>query len=238
MASDKMRQLINVGLLILISCGTPNETVDNSYYVEKKLSFYDPYNDRFTFDEWLRNPKNIRTIHETLKKYGYTKLFKDSDLSSGYCSYTGLDDMVSKPCKNIIDSLLITYPDLESAPKYYKEFWLRRKNEKNDTTVYEVLKEIQAELFENKRQMIKENIVNDTILNLIRIRTEWPESDTQALENFDYLKKIGLHNSAYNLLFERYSYYEVKWDNGNLKKGLKKDTVNCCPWPMIEDDTK
>src|SRR5688572_12596853 len=219
-----MRQLIIIGLLILISCGTPNEKIDNSYYVEKSLSFYDPYNYRFTFDKWIRDPKNIRTIHETIKKYGYTKLFDDSDLTSDYCSYTGLDGMVSKPCKNIIDSLIITYPDLESAPKYYKEFWLRRKNEKNDTTVYEVLKEIKAELFEKQRQEIKENVVNDTILNLIRIRTERPQNDAQALKNFDYLKKIGLHNSAYNLLFERYSYYEVKWDNDNLKQGLERDT--------------
>jgi len=233
-----MKQLINIGFLILISCGTPNEKVNNSYYVEKRLSFYDPFNHRFTFDKWIRDPKNIRVVHETIKKYGYTKLFEESELTSDYCDYTGLDDMVSKPCKNIIDSLLITYPQVASAPKYYKEFWLRRKNEKNDTIVYEVLKEIKAELFEEQRQVINEDIVNDTILNLIRIRTEKPKTDAQALENFYYLKDAGLHNSAYNLLFERYSYYEVKWDKDNLEKGLEKDTVDCCPWPIIEDDTK
>jgi hypothetical protein len=234
---EQMRPLINIGLLVLISCGAPNEKEDLNY-IESKLSFYDPFNDKFTFDTWIRNPENIREVHETLKKYGYVKLFSNSDLNSDYCSYTGFDIMVEKPCKNIIDSLLITYPDLASAPKYYKEFWLRRRNERNDTTVYEVLKEIKAELFENQRQRINENIVNDTILNLVRIKTESPKSDTQALENFEYLKKIGLHSSAYNLLYERYSYYEINWDSDDLKKSLKKATTKCCPWPIIEDDTK
>lgn len=233
-----MRRAAYILLLIVTSCGAPDSDVRNTYYVEKRLSFYDPYNETFTFDQWIRDPKNIKVIHETIKKYGYKKLFPSDDLTSDNCSYTGIHDLVTKPCKDIIDSLIITYPYFDSSPKYYKEFWLRRQKEKNDTTVYEVLKEIKAELFTQQKQQIEARLVNDTLLNLIKITVEKPETDAQALKNFQYLKSIGLHGSAYNLLFERYSYYKIKWDNETLKKGLKRDTANCCPLPVIEDDTK
>jgi len=234
----QMKKATYILLLLVISCGTPDSDVRNTYYVEKRLSFYDPYNEAFTFDQWIRDPKNIKVIHETIKMYGYKKLFPSDDLTSDNCSYTAIHDLVTKPCKDIIDSLIITYPFFESAPKYYKEFWLRRQKEKNDTIVYEVLKEIKTELFTQQKQQIEAHLVNDTILNLIRIKVERPETDAQALKNFEYLKSIGLHGSAYNLLFERYSYYEIKWDNENLKNGLRRDTVNCCPLPVIDDDTK
>ena len=52
-----MRQLINIGLLTLISCGKPTETVDNSFYVEKKLSFYDPSDENFSLNVWIRKPE-------------------------------------------------------------------------------------------------------------------------------------------------------------------------------------
>src|SRR5688572_30680021 len=74
MAARQMRQLITIGLLILISCGTPTGTVDNSFYSDKRLSFYDPSDENFSLKVWIRKSENIRILHETFKKYGYSKI--------------------------------------------------------------------------------------------------------------------------------------------------------------------
>jgi hypothetical protein len=233
-----MRQIINVGLAFLISCTTSERQNDKSYYVESRLSFYDPYDQSFTMHKWIRMPDNIRTAHESLKKLGYTILLSDEDLLKSPCWIPGLDQGVrNKTCKNIMDSLIIHYRDIDAAPKYYNEFWLRRKKEGNDKVVYEVLTELKAELFERRRVDVKEELVNDTIVNLLKLRKS-VVTEQAALKNFEYLKSIGLNMSAHNLLYERYDYYDVKWDKEKLDKTLKKDTIKCCPRAVFEDDTK
>jgi hypothetical protein len=233
-----MRQLINVGLLILISCGTPNEKVDNSYYVEKRLSFYDPYDPAYTTDTWIRKPENIRIAHETFKKLGYLNLFSKTELSETPCWIPGLNGGVrGKTCENIIDSLILTYPTIETADKYYREFWLRRKAEGNDLIVFEILKEIKTGLFEKTEPTFDNKLVNDTAYNLIRLR-QGPINDETSIQYFEYLKTIGLYASAYNLLYESPPYDNIKWDREKLRQGLKRDTIKCCPTPIVEDNNK
>lgn len=215
-----------------------SEESDDSYYVENKLSFYDPYNPTFTTDTWIRKPENIKITHETFKKYGYKNLFSENDLNQNPCWIPGLNEGVrGKTCKNIIDSLILTYPTIETADKYYKEFWLRRKSEGNDSIVFEILKELKFGLFDGNELTVDENLVNDTVINLIKVR-QGPIDDKTSIQYFDYLRSIGLHASAYNLLYEWTPYENVKWDREDLIKGLKKDTRNCCPTPIIEDNSK
>ncbi len=212
--------------------------MDHSYYVEQKLSFYDPYNATYTTHTWIRKPENIRIAHETLKKVGYQNLFSSKDLNEAPCWIPGLNQGVrNKTCKNIIDSLILTYPAIEKADKYYKEFWLRRKNEGDDSTVLEILKELKNGLFENKELRFDNRVVNDTVYNLIKLPRE-ASNDENAIQYFNYLKTIGLHASAYNLLFESTLYENIKWDREKLKQGLKKDTSKCCPTPIVEDNSK
>ena len=230
-----MRQLINIGLLILISCGTPTEVVDSSFYVEKRLGFYDPSDENFTLSKWIRKPENIRTLHETFKKYGYAKIFSDYDLTSNPCM---IWSYINKPCSTLIDSLILTYPQSDKSSKYFMEFWERRKSEQNDTTVFVVLKEIKKELISKSRLSYNEKLTNDTIYNLLRIKFKQPDTETEATDNFNYLTKIGLNLSAYNLLYEAYWYQDMSWDKDKLKKRLKTDTTCCCSSPVIVDDTK
>jgi len=233
-----MRRLKYVGLLILLSCGTQREKVDNSYYIERRLSFYDPYNPRFTTETWIRKPENIKIAHETFKKIGYQNLFSVAELNQAPCWIPGLDEGVrGKSCKNIMDSLILTYPTIETADKYFREFWLRRRREGNDSIVFEILKELKRGLFDNQQLTVDNNLVNDTVINILRIK-KGPISDETSIQYFDYLKNIGLHKSAYNLLYEWTPYENVKWDREKLKQGLKKDTVRCCPTPIIEDNSK
>jgi hypothetical protein len=235
MAAGQMRQLINIGLLIFISCGTPTETVDNSSYLEKRLSFYDPSDENFSLNVWIRKPENIRTLHETFKKYGYSKIFSDYDLTKNPCM---IWSYINKPCSTLIDSLILTYPQADESPKYYREFWDRRKAEQNDTTVYAVLREVKNELINKNKVTFNDRLTNDTIYNLLKIKFKQPDNEAEATENFDYLTKVGLNLSAYNLLYETVWYENFKWDKRKLKEKLKTDTTDCCSLPIIVDDTK
>ena len=234
----------------MISCRSSDTSQKNSlgldmntYYIEKKLSFFDPFeltyaNGRYqgyTYETWIRKPDNLRMIHETFKKIGYERMFARFN-NSDYCGFV---HDVWKPCHELIDSLIITY-DLDTiASKYYREFWNRRIVEKNDSIVFQILKEVSEIVYQGKEVAYDSNMVNDTLYNLLEIR-EFEESLTnnKAKENFEYLRKIGLHSSAYNLLYERYQYYDIEWNRDELKATLMTDTINCCPQAFIEDDTK
>src|SRR5258708_4171819 len=197
-----MRRIVKVGLLILISCGAPREREDNSYYLEKRLSFYDPYDPTFTTQVWIRKSKNLKIAHETFKKIGYQNLFSVSELNEAPCWIPGLNEGVrGKSCRNIIDSLIITHREIGKADKYYKEFWLRRKKEGNDSIVVEILKELKGGIAGNNKLTYDNKLVNDTVINVIKIR-QGPVNDETSTQYFHYLKNIGLHASAYNLLFE------------------------------------
>jgi hypothetical protein len=230
-----MRPLIYFGLIIFTSCGWPGEKSENSCYVEKGFSFYDPFNEDFTLNQWTREPKNIRTLHETFKKYGYSKIFSEYDLTSNPCM---IWSYINKPCLTLIDSLILTYPKADQSPKYYQEFWKRRSEEKNDTTVYAVLKEVKTELIDKKGVRFNGKLTNDTIYNLIKIKFRKPETEDEAVGNFDYLIKVGLHQSAYNLLFETMWYDDLAWDKDKLGQKLKVDAAFCTASPIIDDDTK
>lgn len=81
-------------------------------------------------------------------------------------------------------------------------------------------------------------MANDTIYNLLRIKLKKPENEQEATGNFDYLTQVGLHLSAYNLLFETTWYGDLKWDKEKLKRRLRADTTSCSARPIIVDDTK
>jgi hypothetical protein len=143
-------------------------------------------------------------------------LFSPGELNETPYWIPGLNQGVrGKTCKNIIDSLILTYPTIETADKYYKEFWLRRKTEGNDSIVFEILKELKNGLFEKTELTFDNRLANDTVYNLIKLR-QGPINDEKSLQYFEYLKTIGLHASAYNLLYESTPYEKVKWDREKL----------------------
>ena len=232
---DCMRLLVAIGLTILISCGRPDEPAENSCYIEERFSFYDPSDKDVTLNHWIRKPANIRTLHETFKKYGYSKIFSEYDLTSNPCM---IWSYINKPCSTVLDSLILTYPQADQSPKYYREFWQRRATEQNDTTVYAVLNEVKSELMDKNNVAFNNKIANDTIYNLLRIKFKKPENEHEATRNFEYLTQVGLHLSAYNLLFETTWYGDLKWDKDKLKEKLKVDTAFCSESPIIVDDTK
>jgi hypothetical protein len=144
---------------------------------------------------------------------------------------------INKPCSALIDSLILTYPQADKSPKYYREFWHRRKAEQNDTTVYAVLKEVKNELIVKNKVTFNDRLTNDTIYTLLKIKFKQPDNEAEATDNFYYLTKVGLNLSAYNLLYETVWYESFKWNKEKLKEKLKTNTTYCCPSPIIIDDT-
>ena len=234
-----MKNCVILGLMILSCCGQRNDSsVDSLDYVEAKQSFYDPNNPDYTLNTWIRDPKNIKVAHETLKDFGYRSLYTEFEWYDSPCEIFGMNKYVLKPCNILVDSLILTYDNNEQASKYFKEFWNRRIKEGNDSIVYEVLKEIQVELYKKEEIKVRGYYVNDTIKSLLRIYLQTPTSDEQALSDFKFLKSIGLKQSAHNLLYEWTPYETVKWDKELLDKELTKASKMTLQTPVIPDNSK
>jgi CRISPR/Cas system CSM-associated protein Csm5 (group 7 of RAMP superfamily) len=52
------------------------------------------------------------------------------------------DLYINNKLYNLIDSLILSFKNKDLDVKYYREFWIRRKKEMNDSTVHEILKDI------------------------------------------------------------------------------------------------
>ncbi|MBT8232904.1 MAG: hypothetical protein KJN84_09760 [Bacteroidia bacterium] len=232
-----MKKLIIIAvILILISCGNSNEKKTIPTFQENELSFLHL---RFGYDKsnkWIKKPGNILMLHETFKKVGYENMINKEGWESNWNWW--LD--IKRSPKNLIDSLEITYSNYNESPKYYREFWQRRIEEKNDETVYRVVKEIKQIMIANEVIELNQESVNDTLFQLMSF--EFPERDLTENEMdslLNFLIEIGLHESAYNLVSgENGQIWNQRW---NKKKDeilplLVKSETYHRPW--LDDNTK
>lgn len=240
-----MRQIFVLAAIVTISCTSGSTTEEaRTGYIERKLSFFDPQepmrkdgrNQGYIYEQGIREPENFETVYETLKKIGLRKLI-DQEQRFSTISYYGID--IRKPMNELLDSLILTYGQDTIFSTYYREFWNRRKSENNEEIVYEILTDLTSELYEDHFTEPNDNLVNDTLYNLVSMR-ELPDSITLDLakDHFEYLTNIGMHQSAYNLLFESYRYSHLNWNRVELLERLTIDSANCSPISWIEDDTK
>ncbi len=226
--------LILCGFLIFVSCqnGTKKEI---EYFKEVKTSFFELRNGDLTENKWIRKPENLTMVHETLKKFNYMDLLKHFYHDSDLFILQGL--YIKKDIVTWVDSLILTHEENEIESKYYREFWERRISENNDSVVFEVLKDMQKYKFSKVGPAYSEELVNDTLFELLTIEFEYDSiSKPIAEQNFNKLVKYGFHESAYNLLFERNDYYDIDWDRKELKKKLKKTDKYQDAW--LIDNTK
>jgi hypothetical protein len=240
-SQNAMRMTFNIltGLILLLtSCN--NSTPDiRKNYVESEPTFFKLRNEDWLTNKWIRKPDNLLTIHETFKKVGYNNII-GSILSDNPIIVQ--DIYINKKGYNLIDSLVLTYTEQEKGTKYYKEFWARRVSEKNDSAVFVILKDIQ---YSYKTKMTSgvlplqadNSKLNDTLRTLLEIeyRNDTLTNDI-ALQDFATIRRLGFHQSAYNLLFESYKYQDIKWNRDSLVKTLKQTDKFINPW--FQDNTK
>jgi len=230
----KKMLIINILILSLISC-SEKQKKKPEFYIENRTSFFDLRNSDWTKNEWIRETENLKAIHETFKKFGYDKLEKLIDKYDNEFLIQGI--YIKKNFDNLLDSLELTYQSKKKQNKYYTEFWKRRKAEKNDSIVYEIIKEINSQKVNKEKLSFTDKFVNDTLVDLLKI--EFDNNDLsikKAEKDFADLKKYGFHQSAYHLLYERYEYYDLQLDRENMKTGLTKSKDFIYPW--FQDNTK
>jgi hypothetical protein len=225
-------------LLLLTSCNNTT-TDDRKNYIESDPSFFDLRNEDWLTNKWIRKPGNLLTIHETFKKVGYNNII--GNILSDY-PFIVQEIYIKKKGYNLIDSLVLTYKERDKGTKYYKEFWARRESEKNDSAVFVILKEIKysykTKMTSSILQLKADNSkLNDTLRTLLEIeyRNDTLTTDL-ALKDFANLRRLGFHQSAYNLLFENYKYQDIKWNKDSLVKTLKQTDKFIYPW--FQDNTK
>ena len=230
---------ILTGLILLLTSCDNTVTADRKNYVESEPTFFELRNGDWLTNKWIRKPENLLTIHETFKKVGYNNLI-GSILSDNPVIVQ--DIYINKKGYNLVDSLVLTYNERDKGAKYFKEFWERREKEKNDSAVFVILRDIQ---YSYKTKMTSgvlqiqadSSKLNDTLKTLLEIeyRNDTLTTDL-ALKDFAALRELGFHQSAYNLLFERYKYQDIKWNRDSLVKTLKQTDKSITPW--FRDDTK
>ena len=235
----KTRQIISNVVVFLVVClilfifseRSKKAEKSQQFYIENNISFFDLGNSDWTKNSWIRKPDNLKMVHESFKKFGYEKLENLISKSDNHFLIQGV--YIKRNFENVMDSLQLTYNKPEIQTKYYAEFWNRRIAEKNDSIIYEIIREFNSMKSDKKRLNYENQFVNDTLVNLLKIEFDNNNLNSEkAKSDFYILKKYGLHQSAYNLLYERAEYSELELDRENLKKELTKATEFTYPWLM------
>lgn len=218
---------------MFFSCSTENKNKTILNYKETQTSFFDLAHGDWISNNWIRKPEILKMLNETFKKIGYLDLLQNCYLDSS--EFLIRDIYIKKNFWELIDSLEITYKQDTIASKYYREFWQRRKNEKNDSIVFVIVRDINTDRY--AKLVCCPKFVNDTLFDLLEIQFQNENLTTEkAINNFEILRKYGFHQSAYNLLFERQEYYGLDWNKDSLKQTL--DTTSVYKGAWINDNTK
>ncbi|WP_289024476.1 hypothetical protein [uncultured Salegentibacter sp.] len=230
-----MNKLLTILLpiFLFLSCKKDKQS-ELQFYSENHTSFFSLRNGDWTKNSWIRKPENLKMVHESFKKIGYSKL---ENLILKYENEFLIQDIyIKRNFEDLIDSLELTYDMPEIQGEYYAEFWNRRRAESNDSIVYEIIQEINS-MKSDKNQLNYENhFVNDTLVDLLKIELNKDNLDLKKAESDFYtLVKYGLNQSGYNLLYERSEYLKFELDREELKKKLTKAAEFKEPW-LIDNE--
>lgn len=236
----KTKIFLLFGLLLFLACCKNPTNDSHNHYLENHPTFFNLHNGDWVTNTWIRKPENLLAMHETFKKIGYMNLLSSDLLFEKPLITNGI--FINRKLCHLLDSLELTCNRPDINVNYYREFWQRRKVEKNDSIVYLIVRDIN---FAIKNKMgsgvlslnTNSNLVNDTLYKLLQIEFRHDSLTNQlALKDFETLKELGFHQSAYNLLFEYYKYYDLTWNRDSLKKNLKRTKNSTDAW--FQDDTK
>ena len=192
----KMNKLPTIIMLIFLFVSCANkEKSELEFYAENRTSFFDLRSSDWTKNSWIRKPENLKVVHESFKKFGYDKLDNLIFKSDNEFLIQGI--YIKRNFEQLMDSLQLTYQNQQPQSKYYTEFWNRRKKEKNDSIVFEIIKEFNSRKSGGGHLNYDKGFVNDTLVELLKIEFDNDNLDSKkATLDFYQLKKYGLHQSA------------------------------------------
>ncbi|MBB3701261.1 hypothetical protein KMW28_03635 [Flammeovirga yaeyamensis] len=180
---------------------------------------------------WLRAPNNLSDFFDVTKKIGLERLLTKEEYNQvlddeAYWGYA----WKGKSLNMIVDSLILAYSEEHQKENYYLSFWERRRVEKNDVVVFDILNQTKA--FYTKgvidiNEDINRNDLYELMLFNINLNSEKDSVNRQkmTIEYFDVLKSNGLEHSAYNLISETDYHQFILEKEDSLLQTLTYDTI-------------
>lgn len=172
--------------------------------------------------EGFRDSSRLEMLHNLALTIGYERFISKDEY---FNKRLGYDHNVT--LAELVDRLHDSYDrtDLDSA-NYYIKFWKRRRADGNAETVKSIIDDVKAIYVMDEVKQPSALPLNDTLLTLIQFDLELrdskgtPYSSVIALEYFNYLREIGLHQSAFNLV-----YFDESWE-GELTDSVKLELIS------------
>lgn len=219
---------------MLMGCADSHKTEQPVSYLENTPSFFALRHGDWTTNRWIRDPENLLTIHETFCKIGYINLIPEELLEGDVFLLEGL--YIQKNGQHLLDSLEWSYHRHDVEDPYYSSFWKRREAEGNDSIVHIIIRDINEALRhrdepETCHRTAQEKWVNDTLFELLQIEyRNAPITEETGLLNFEVLRRLGFHQSAYHLLYEYDQYMDLNWNRDSLAAALTPHSEFIYPW--------
>ncbi len=180
---------------------------------------------------WLRQEENLWQTYNILKKIGIERIISRADYTQILFNDSSMSkDWKAVSLKDVVRNMIDSYDMQNDTTDYYQKFWQRRKHESNAEIVLKIIKDMDSFYTTSKHIEIEEDIINQDLYHLIKYNVELNECDSLmsydiALDYFQYLKSIGLHHSAYNLIFETDIINDLKINKDSLLQTLSFDTI-------------
>ena len=186
----------------------PNYDNTASQFIHSGKVFWNPFS-----ATQLKDKDFINSLHNSLKKVGYSKWFTQSFFTQNILPF--------------IDSIQVNQNNKNL--NYYSKFLLRREAQGNKELFLSILNDIKNE-FNQIQPSFDPSLVNDTIVNLITLDLEWKSLDSipkkqDKLNLFNKLKNANFNSYAYNLIFRHNPYATPDQLTDSCFQTIPKDSI-------------
>lgn len=192
----------------------------------------------YSKNNWIRKPNNLNLVYGCIKGIGIDKFISHEEFNQPmFTDHWAESCWEVKSLNEISKNLITSYTDTTGFDNYYIEFWSRRRHENNAEDVLKVLKDIN-EYYNNvdTNEIIK--WTSDTTLkSILEYEIALKEADSTEIKSTNiayanYLRSIGLHSSANNLIHyaNELQYNQSQaWDKEYLSiiQKIETDSSDC-----------
>jgi len=166
----------------------------------------------------------------------HDKLIDRADAGDAPSYYSGV--YLSRSLLVVVDDLRASRTDPASATAYGRAFWERRAQEHNAEAAWVVLTDVQSYLATGISPPFDMAATDPVLFSLLEMEfaTAEPRTPKDTEAHVERLIALGMHASAYNVLFERYEYPRLPAaDSDRLRAQLVATGTHQAAW--FEDNT-
>ena len=165
----------------------------------------------------LTNTNYLLTVHNTLKQVGYKTFLSEALYREKFSTF--------------VDSLLVWEPLATDTTNYYYKFWQRRKSQRNNQVILNILKEVKS-IYNDEATTVDAAFVDKELLQTIDLDKQMAYSEYNHPKVFfptvfECLKRQGKYAEAYTLLHRPVDFKELGYDKIEWMKSLPIDSVRC-----------